>query len=325
MANPKSTRLVQTYKHTSPGIACRFDPTGNYLFVSSQDNAIQRWNLGDGKMVLFQGHKSWVRGIAFHPAAKTMYSGDYAGKILAWPIDAAKPQPAKIIDAHQGWVRAVAVSPDGSLLASAGNDHLVKLWSLPEGKLSREFAGHDCHVYNVCFHPDGKTLVSADHKGAVHAWDLASGKIVKSFDASVLAKYDTTFRATIGGIRSMTFNADGSLLACAGITGVTNAFAGIGNPIVLLFDYQSGKKIQSLVPSASFRGTAWGVEFHPEGFIIGVGGGQGGALWYWKANQNKAFHTVKLPNVARDLSLHRDGKRLAIPFYDNCARVYAMS
>ena len=37
---------------------------------------------------------------------------------------------------------------------SCGNDHLVKLWSVADGKLlSRTGAGHAGHVYNVAFHP----------------------------------------------------------------------------------------------------------------------------------------------------------------------------
>ena len=57
------------------------------------------------------------------------------------------------IDAHAGWIRAVAVSPDGKLIASVGNDRLVKLWSLADGSPVRELRGHESQVYNVAFHP----------------------------------------------------------------------------------------------------------------------------------------------------------------------------
>ena len=38
-------------------------------------------------------------------------------------------------------MRALAVSPDGKTLATCGNDHLVKLWSIPDGKLLRDARG----------------------------------------------------------------------------------------------------------------------------------------------------------------------------------------
>ena len=158
--DPTKTRQVQELKHGSPLIGCRFDPTGRFVFAGAQDNSIQRWELATGKKTVLAGHKSWVRGLAFHVTSKTLLSGDYRGKVLAWQFDADTPKPLRTIDAHKGWVRAVAVSPDGKLLATCGNDHLVKLWSIPDGKLVREFAGHVCHVYNFAFHPSGQWYAS---------------------------------------------------------------------------------------------------------------------------------------------------------------------
>src|SRR5207249_1840997 len=142
-----------------------------------------------------------------------------------------------------------------------------------DGTPVRTLEGHGCHVYNVAFHPNGEHLVSADLRGNVKQWTVAQGTEVRTLDASVLYRYDNTFRADIGGVRSMAFNRDGSLLACAGITDVTNAFAGVGRPVVVLFNWQTGQRAQLLRPAANFQGTAWGVGFHPSGFIAGVGGG----------------------------------------------------
>jgi hypothetical protein len=121
----------------------------------------------------------------------------------------------------------------------------------------------------------------------------------------------------------MAFNHDGSLLACAGINNVTNAFAGIGNPAVVLFNWQTGQS-RVLRPATAVRGTGWGVAFQPSGLLIGVGGGQGSELWFWRTEQEQAFAAVRLPNNAREVALHPDGHRLAIPFYDRMVRIYDM-
>jgi len=63
---------------------------------------------------------------------------------------------------------------------------------------------------------------------------------------------------------------------------------------------------------------------HPAGFVLGAGGGNGGMLWAWKAGEATAFHELKLPNNARDLDLHPDGRKLAVPFFDGSVRVYDM-
>jgi WD40 repeat protein len=323
--DPTKTRMAQELKHSSPLIGCRIDPSGRFVFASAQDSTLQRWELASGTKTAFTGHKGWVRALAFAARSKLLFSGGYDGRILAWPVDAGAPKPLRTIDAHKGWVRALAVSPDGQSLASCGNDGLVKLWSVADGKLLGELRGHDTHVYNVAFHPSGRVLASADLKGGVKEWDVLKGAFVRDLDARVLHKYDTTFHADIGGARAMAFSPDGSLLACAGITNVSNAFAGVGNPIVVLFDTKSGQRKNLLKPKTAFQGTAWGVVFHPDGFVAAAGGGNGGALWFWKPEQAEAFHTVSLPNNARDLDLHPDGKRLAIPCYDGSVRIYDLT
>jgi WD40 repeat protein len=318
------THLLKDYKHNRALVGCRFDPSGAFAFAGAEDNNVIRWQLDTGKKTLLTGHKSWIRGLAFAAKQKLLFSGDYAGRVLVWSSDASEPKPTQTIEAHRGWVRALAVSPDGKTLASCGNDHLVKLWSIPEGKLLTELTGHDCHVYNTAFHPEGKHLVSADLKGIVKVWDLAKGAVERELDAKVLHKYDSTFRADHGGIRGMAFAPDGALLACAGITNVSNAFAGVGNPLVVLFDWRTGKQKQLLRSKAPFQGTAWGVIVHPAGFLAGVGGGNGGMLWFWKPDAAADFFNLKLPNNARDLDLHPDGKRLAVAFFDGAVRVYSL-
>jgi hypothetical protein len=333
IANPTKTHLLKEYKHDSPLLGCRCDPSGQFVFAGAQDNNVVRWRLDNGKKSLLTGHKSWIRALAFAAARggqKLLFSGDYAGRILAWPTDADDPKPLRTLEAHRGWVRALAASSDGAMLASCGNDHLVKLWSIPGGELIRELAGHACHVYNVAFHPDGKHLISADLKGVVKVWDLTASRErerpeMRELDAKILYKYDPSFLADHGGVRSMAISADGSLLACAGITNVSNAFAGVGNPLVVLFDWASGKQKQLLQPKAKFQGTAWGVVIHPDGFIAGVGGGNGGMLWFWKPDNAQDFVNLKLPNNARDLDLHPDGRRLAVAFFDGAVRTYGMN
>ncbi len=321
--DPAKTKQVKELKHNSALVGCRFDPSGRFVFASAQDNSIQRWDIGSGKRTAFAGHKSWVRALAFDRDGKTLFSADWTGRILAWPVDAEKPAPVRTIEAHKGWARALAVSPNGKALASCGNDHKVRLWSVADGKPLAELAGHESHVYNIAFHPDGKSLVSADLKGVVQVWDLATQKAVRKLDAGVLCKYDPTFRADIGGVRSIAFSRDGAWLACAGITEVSNAFAGVGKPLIVLFDWKTGKRTL-LKTKAPFQGTMWGVAFHPDGFAVGVAGGNGGSLGCWKPDTGDNYFTLRLPNNPRDLDLHKDQRRLAVPFFDGAVRLYEL-
>ncbi|HBH54205.1 MAG TPA: hypothetical protein DDY91_20155, partial [Planctomycetaceae bacterium] len=51
-------------------------------------------------------------------------------------------------------------------------------------------------------------------------------------------------------------------------------------------------------------------------------GGNGGALWFWKFEEDKSFADVKLPGVAYDMTLHPDGLRVAVALFDKTLRIY---
>jgi WD40 repeat protein len=315
--------MTQDLRHTSPLLGCRFDPSGRFVFAGAQDNAVVRFELATGRKTILSGHRSWIRAFAFQ--GQRVFSADYNGKIMVWPLAAENPTAEHTINAHRGFVRALAISPDGRLLAICGNDNRVRLWSTSDFALSRDLGGHQWHVYNVAFHPTGQYLISADLHGVVKQWNLADGTETRTMDCSVLFKYDTNFRADHGGIRSMCFNRDGTSLACTGITNVSNAFAGIGNPAVVLLDWQSGARTQILRPQPNFQGTGWGVIWHPAGFLAAAGGGSGGALWFWRPDQVNSFHTIALPSQARDLDMDVEERRLAVPFFDGAVRIYDLA
>lgn len=326
--DPAKTHEISKWKHTRPLTACRFDPSGKYAFTGAEDNTVQRWDLASGTATpLADGHDSWVRAIGFSLDGQQVYTGGYDGRLLWWSATADKPVPIrKVESAHAGWIRALAVSPDGKIIASCGNDNLIKLWDAAEGTPLGELAGHETHVYNIAFHPTLPTIVSCDLKGNVKQWDLVEQKHVRDFArAAALHKYDPTFRADIGGARSIAFSTDGKLLALGGITNCTNAFAGIGNPAVVVFDFETAAISKTHVAKEPLNGTIWGVRYHPNGYWIGLsGGGGGGLLYFWKPDTVNEFFKLKLPDNGRDLDLHSDQKRLAIAHYDQHLRLMGL-
>ena len=324
-AQPEATHVVAEWKGDSPLLSCRIDPTGRYVFAGCELCSVRRFDIETGAQTTLAAHDSWVRGMAFAPDGGTLYAADFAGNLVWWPVASEQPEPIRTVAAHQGFNRAVAVSPDGATLATAGNDLLVRLWNAQDGSAAGEFAGHESHIYNVLFHPDGKSLVTADLKGVVKHWDLPTGNCVRDFDASKNYIYDKGFRADIGGARSMAFDASGTQLAFGGVTNVTNAFAGVGNASVVLFDWESGKEIQFHRDKDDLRGVLWGLAFHEDGFLIGAaGGGGGGYIYFWRRDAAHPFFRMKLPNTARDMDLHPDSRRIAVAHHDSHLRVYRM-
>lgn len=325
-ADPLQIHVATQLKHDAPLIACRFDPTGRFVFAGSQDNNVIRWELATSTKTVLAAHDSWVRCIAFSSSGDTLITGGYDGRLIWWATTAEQPMPIKTVDAHAGWIRAVAVSPDGKQLASCGNDQKVRLWNLAEGTLIRELSGHERNIYHVAFHPDGQTLVSGDLMGKFIQWNVATGESTRQFAIESLSKYDKGFLADYGGPHSMTFSSDGARLLAGGITNVSNAFAGVGNPIISDIDWAAGKEVLAHLTKANMNGVTWGLVWHPEGFMIGALGGQaGGKLGFWKLDSKDEYHLFDLGNSVRDLALHPDGIQLATPHHDGSVRISRMA
>src|SRR5262249_34698594 len=89
--DPAQTHLKPTFKHSRALIGCRRDPSGQLVFAGAQDNAVVRWELSSGKKALLAGHKSWVRALAFAAREGLLYSGDWRGRILSWPVEGDAP------------------------------------------------------------------------------------------------------------------------------------------------------------------------------------------------------------------------------------------
>lgn len=316
------TAIEQTWKYTSPLIACRFDPQGQWLVTAAQNQRLQRWNLADGSLTELAGHESWLRGIGFSPDAQSLYSGGYDGRLIAWNLQESQPAPRQVVEAHQGWIRWLEVSPDGSLIATAGNDLVVRLWNANDLSLHSELQGHEAHIYSLLFLPDGHALLSGDLAGKIHQWELPGGKQMRTLVAESLHTYNGGQGAHYGGIRSMSLSPSGNVLACSGLHKASNPFGAVQEPLVVLLDWESGQPKQELVAEAIPRGIAWRACYHPSGTLIGTsGGGSGGFLLFWPPGAEKPAHQFQLPNTSLDMDLHADGARVATVHHDRQVRI----
>ncbi|MBI3185044.1 MAG: serine/threonine protein kinase [Myxococcales bacterium] len=75
-----------------------------------------------------------------------------------------------------GWVHQAAVSPDGTLLATATDDRLVRVLDLGTGQERSRFEPLPGAVYAVAFSPDGAEIASAGAFPQVRFFALGSGE-----------------------------------------------------------------------------------------------------------------------------------------------------
>ncbi len=262
-ADPAKTHVAKDLAHDRPLICCRFDPAGKYAFAGSEDESIVRFDLETGAKTVLKGHESWVFALDATPDGQTLLSGAGDGRLIWWPAMVESPTPRGPSRPTAGWINHLTLSHDGSLIATCGNDRMVRLWKTSDGSPAGELPGHEKPVYRVLFEPSGTFLLTADLQGRVIQWELATSKEVRRFDAAKLYSYNGGQQVDYGGVRDFSLSADGKSLACSGLIEASNPLGAVSNPAVVVFDWASGAGEDPPASEGRHQGGGLGVEVPP--------------------------------------------------------------
>ncbi|HEX4128472.1 MAG TPA: WD40 repeat domain-containing protein [Pirellulales bacterium] len=169
-------------------------------------------------------------------------------------------------------VSALALSPDGKLIASGGDDHVVRLWDKETGTLQDELQGHSDWIRVAEFDPSGKRLLTAGDDHEVRIWDIAT-------------KQSATLIQTPAPSFCLCFRADAGQVAEAGF-----------DSRVRVIDLATKQVVHDLeAPTNDVRA----VTFAPGGNVLAVAG-RNGRIRVWKGCDAA---------TARDLDGHRQRVR----------------
>lgn len=188
-----------------------------WIYSASHDRSVKVWDSKTGTLVhTLNAHAHWVNHLALSTdfVLRTGYY-DYKGKSTVPETTDGKRKKAKerydaatggaggierLVTAsddctmylwqpsvsttplqrmvgHQKQINHVTFSPDGALIASAGFDNHVKLWSASDGKFLNTLRGHVAPVYQCAFSPDCRLLVSGSKDTTLKAWDVRTGTL----------------------------------------------------------------------------------------------------------------------------------------------------
>ena len=118
------------------------------------------------------------------------------------------------MDGHVGQVNGVALDDSAKLMASAGFDGTVRLWSIGDegGQPATVLSSGVSPVWSVALSGDGRVLASGGDDGVVRVWDPSSGECVRALRAD--RRYE---RLDITGATGITDAQRSTLLALGAI------------------------------------------------------------------------------------------------------------
>jgi WD40 repeat protein len=172
-----------------------FTPDGQELIASSFDGLIHVFDVASGAETRQIVPPDDVAPLTILPLRGLLVAGgaDFSGHCPLYVFDLASGAVLQELAGHRSAVQALCVSPDGTQLASAGSEGIIKVWDTSGWTCVRRI---DCNVQDaessailrgVAFSPDGRQIAGFGGQKAggadwntplVRIWDIASGELV---------------------------------------------------------------------------------------------------------------------------------------------------
>ena len=146
-------------------------------------------------------------------------------------------------------VSQLALDPTGRFLATAGDDHLVRVWDGRTGSLLHRLEGHLDWIRACVFSPTGRILATAGQDRQILLWDPETGQRIGELPRCPAALF------------TIQFSPDGRTLAAGGF-----------ERNFRLFDLANGKVLQTV--EAADRDVR-AIAFAPNGQLLAAAGAGG--------------------------------------------------
>jgi eukaryotic-like serine/threonine-protein kinase len=199
-----------------------------------------------------------------------------------------------VLSAHDDRIDALAISPDGKLVATAGWDEHVALWTR-DGAPGAKLDDHDGRVSALAFSPDGSTLASAGYDHVVRLWDQ------RAADALEL-------KGHAGPIRGIAFDPSGKHLAT------------VGEDAVRLWDVAAKTAQVATLPSDRSLFATWS----PDGRHL-VTGSHNGTLRVWPSTLDEEPVVLKHDGEVKAAAFSPDSERILSASADGRTRLWTLA
>ena len=192
----------------------RVDTSSKLLLSCSADGQIRLWSLDVWScLCIYKAHDGPVLRVLWGPHGHYFASAGWDKTVRVFMQDHASAQ--RIMVGHDTSISALAWHPNGTYVFSASDetDKSIRMWSVVTGSCVRIFTGHTEFISALECAPNGRILASADIGGNIFFWDISKGTRIKRCRGHGK-----------GGIPSLSFSAESSVLVSGGLDGTVRVW-----------------------------------------------------------------------------------------------------
>jgi WD40 repeat protein len=288
-------------------LAIAFSPDGQFLATGDANCEIHLWRVSDcprgsakgdrQRLLTLQGHRGWVRKIAFSPDGQTLISSSEDGTIKLWNLPSGEYQSTLCESTDS--VYGVTFSPDGRLLANGGNDCTIRIWDAVNGDCLQVLQGHTGGILSVDFSRDGKCLASSGFDNTIRIWDWETGECLQTI---------TAHNNWVGSVR---FSPDGERLISASC-----------DRTIRIWRFPDGKCLCVLRGHTQW---VWKAFWSPDGRRV-ASCGEDQTIRIWDVETRTCLHTLQgHSSRVWGISFSPDGQTLASCSEDQTIRLWQVS
>ncbi|MFB6436620.1 TIR domain-containing protein [Streptomyces sp. NPDC056411] len=146
-----------------------FSADGTRLSTGCDDRLVRLWDVPDGRLLAeLDAHRDRVYAVVFGAGGSWLASASWDGEAIIW-VDG---RPQHRLRGHSGRLWTASAHPSRPLLATAGDDRIVRLWDCRTGEETGQLTGHTGRILATAFSPDGSMFASGGEDGTVRLWTV---------------------------------------------------------------------------------------------------------------------------------------------------------
>ena len=159
------------WRHEAAVEAACFSTDGRLAATADSKGIAKIWEVATRRLVAeARGHDGGINDIHFNARGDRLLTAGSDGTARIWRFEGKAAEADAVLRGHSQALYRAIWSPDERFIATASQDHLVRLWEGSTGRALTALGTHTDAVYDIAFSGDGGYLMSGSEDGTAHLY-----------------------------------------------------------------------------------------------------------------------------------------------------------